>query len=263
MKTCVLVSLLCVVSLAACGGHSARGGQRSEPQAVARWGYSLVASYPHDTEAYTQGLFWYDGSLWESTGEYGRSAIRRVDLETGSVEAQTRLPNEFFGEGAALLGDRIFQLTWMENRAFVWDPATLELTGQFTYRGDGWGLATDGTSLYMSDGSANVSVLDPATFRPTRTFQVRHEGELLRNINEMEWIDGRLWANIYLTNEIAVIDPSDGRVEALIDLSGLIAQLVITPSTDFMNGIAHDPSTGRIWVTGKRWDKLFEVRIVR
>ncbi len=254
MKSTII--LLCAVGLVACASR-----QKTVNQPVGDWSYRIVNTYPHDTGAYTQGLFFSDGSLWESTGEYGSSTMRRVDLETGRVMLQQTLADNFFGEGAALLGDKIYQLTWLNERAFVWDSATLKPVSQFTYRGQGWGLTTDGTRLYMSDGSANISILDPATFAVKGTFAVRHEGDLLQNINELEWIDGRLWANVYLTNQIVVIDPADGRVEAVIDLSGLTTHLEITSDTDVMNGIAHDPATGRIWVTGKRWNKLFEIEV--
>ncbi|MDR2894395.1 MAG: glutaminyl-peptide cyclotransferase [Alistipes sp.] len=273
MKYSILLLAVAII-FASCGGRGTargRGGAKAATATTAaasqtapvRYGYRVVASYPHDTGSYTQGLFWHEGALYESTGEYGRSTLRRVDLETGRATQRIDLPADIFAEGAALLGGRIYQITWYEQQAFVYDPATFERTGGFTYRGEGWGLATDGTDLYMSDGTPNITVRDPATFAARRTIVVRNGDRPVRYINEMEWIDGRLWANVYLTNEIVIIDPASGLIEGIVDLAGLASQLEITPDTDVMNGIAHDPATGRIFVTGKNWNRLFEIEIVK
>jgi glutamine cyclotransferase len=228
-----------------------------------RYGYKIVDSYPHDTEAYTQGLFWYDGRMWESTGEYGASTLRATALPTGETIRRTALSDDYFAEGAVELGGKIYQLTWLEGKCFVYDAATLEREREFGYKGQGWGLATDGESLYMSDGTPNITVRDPATFAPRRSIVVRNEGRPVDFLNELEWIDGRLWANVYTSTEIVIIDPSDGRVEGIVDFSDIISQLTVTSSTDVMNGIAHDAATGRVWVTGKRWNRLFEIEIIK
>ncbi len=254
--------LLFAVGLVSCGNRGKTGNGQTPPTPV-MYGYKIVATHPHDSGAYTQGLFWHEGALYESTGEYGRSTLRRVEPETGTTTHSVALDDRYFAEGSALLDGRIYQLTWMEGKCFVYDMATFEPTGEFTYKGEGWGLATDGERLYMSDGTANITVRNPATFAVERTIVVRREGRPVDMINEMEWIDGRLWANVYLTNEIVIIDPSDGRVEGVVDFTGIASNLVVTYSTDVMNGIAHDAATGRIFVTGKRWDKLFEVQPVR
>jgi glutamine cyclotransferase len=228
-----------------------------------RYGYKIVASCPHDPAAYSQGLFWHEGALYESTGEYGRSTLRRVKLETGDVTQQIALDNRYFAEGAALVGGRIYQLTWTEGKCFVYDPATFAQMREFPYKGEGWGLATDGEKLYMSDGTPNIAVRNPATFEIERTLAVRNEGRAVQYINELEWIDGKIWANVYMTYEILIIDPADGRVEGIVDFAGIASHLTITNTTDVMNGIAYDPATGRIFVTGKNWDKLFEIEIVK
>ncbi len=253
---------LCTLCLAACGS---RGSSKHRTAAAphVRYGYKIVASYPHDPTAYTQGLFWHEGALIESTGEYGRSTLRRVELETGSVTNRVALSPDVFAEGAVLLDGRIYQLTWFEERCLVYDPATLERVAEFAYGGEGWGLATDGERLYMSDGTPNIAVRNPSTFAVERSIVVRREGRPVQHLNELEWIDGRIWANVYLTNEIVIIDPSDGRVEGTIDFTGIASQLEVTSSTDVMNGIAYDPVSKRIFVTGKNWDRLFEVEIVK
>lgn len=258
-----IIVLLCTVCLFACAGRGVQRRQNQTPPPPIAYGYKTVASYPHDTGAYTQGLFWHDGALYESTGEYGRSTMRRVDLATGETVRETALSGEYFAEGAALIDGSVYQLTWMEGKCFVYDPATLRRTGEFEYKGQGWGLATDGERLYMSDGTPNIVVRDPAGFRAGRTMVVRREGRAAPNINEMEWIDGRLWANVYGSYDVLIIDPADGRVEGVVDFSRLVSQIDITPTTDVMNGIACDPATGRIWVTGKNWNRLFEVEIFK
>jgi glutamine cyclotransferase len=239
-------------------------------QTVAAYGYKIVNSYPHDTGAYTQGLFWHEGELWESTGEYGASTLRRVALETGGAVRSVAVPDGFFAEGAAILGGRVYQLTWLEKKCFVYDAATLERTGEFTYNGEGWGLTTDGARLYMSDGSANITVRNPADFSVERMIVVRNAGRPVQYLNELEWIDGKIWANLYVVDyremtspKTVIIDPASGAVEGVVDFTGIYGQLAVTSSTDVMNGIAHDPATGRTFVTGKRWNRLFEIEIFK
>lgn len=267
----VAIATLCAVT--ACGGAVSSGsaiasGEGSatvavvlEPKTVVP---EIVAEYPHDTKAYTQGLLWADGGLYESTGEYGESSLRKVDLPTGKVERMVSLPERYFGEGLALVGDSLlYQLTWQEQRCFVYRKSDFRQVGVFSYSGEGWGLAPDvaGDSLYMSDGSSWIRVLDPEDFSQQRRFQVRdHKGPVLE-INELEWIGDKLWANLYLTDRIAVIDPITGQVTHYIDCSALETRIAHRRGTDVFNGIAYDPATGRIFVTGKNWDKLFEIKV--
>lgn len=225
------------------------------------YGHKVKAVYPHDRGAYTQGLLWHDGALYESTGVEGQSSLRRVDLTTGEVLQNVNLPRNYFGEGLVLLGDKLYQLTWQNNKALVYDRKTFEQVGEFDYPGEGWGLATDGKLLYMSDGSEKIRVLDPATFKPLRTLEVYTDQGKLLYINEMEWINGQLWANVYTTDKIVRIDPATGAVLGVIDMSGLLSPSDIAPQTDVFNGIAYDAKRHRIFVTGKYWNKLFEVEI--
>ncbi|MDR0953771.1 MAG: glutaminyl-peptide cyclotransferase [Rikenellaceae bacterium] len=230
--------------------------------APARYGYRVVKSYPHDNQAYTQGLFWHEGFLYESTGMTGQSTLRKVDLPTGEVLQSVPLEEEYFGEGAALLDGKIYQITWENNTGFIYDLATLEPLGQFGYTGAGWGLTTDGQYLYMSDGTEKIFVLDPQTFRPLRTIEVYSEAGRVTQINEMEWIEGEIWANIYLTDQIVRIDPETGAVIGIIDLKRILPPADKDMSTDVLNGIAYDSATGRIFVTGKNWKKLFEIEVI-
>ncbi len=279
MKQSILFSICLGGALlfGACGGGASSGGGGAatasdraagavavpEPKrAVAR----VVAEYPHDPEAYTQGLVWIDGGLYESTGEYGRSSLRRIEpIETGRVVRRVELPDRYFGEGLALVGDSLlYQLTWREQRCLVYDRRDFRQVGVFAYGGEGWGLTTGGMaadSLYMSDGSAWIRVLRPADFTQLRRFEVRDHRGPVQEINELEWIGNRLWANLYLTDRMAVIDPATGHVTHYIDCSGLTTRIGLRHDTDVFNGIAYDPASGRIFVTGKNWDKLFEIEV--
>ncbi|HEX5581024.1 MAG TPA: glutaminyl-peptide cyclotransferase [Gemmatimonadaceae bacterium] len=232
-----------------------------------RYGVRVLASHPHDPQAFTQGLDVYEGTLFESTGQEGRSSVRHVDLRTGRVLRRADLPYPLFGEGIAVLDGRVYQLTWKSQRGFVYDAATLAPVDSFTYTGEGWGLATDGTKLYMSDGTATVRVVDPAGFRTERTFQVTEAGRPVYYLNELEWVDGELWANIWMTDWVARIDPATGQVTGWIDLSGLLTSAERTGPTgqalvDVTNGIAYDAATRRLLVTGKLWPRIFEVEVV-
>ncbi len=255
---CVMLTLSC-----ACRSKAKMGltGAADAKTAVTIYGYRVKNVWPHDPAAFTQGLYWHDGYLWESTGIEGQSQMRKVRLETGEVVQSADLGAQYFGEGAAYLDGKIYQLTWESGVAFVYDPATLERTGQFRYPGQGWGLATDGRMLYMSDGSSRITLVDPADFSRKRSLTVRMGRANKRDLNELEWIDGKIWANVYLTDQIVIIDPATGNVEGVIDLTGLLPDEDRTTTTDVLNGIAHDPATGRIFVTGKNWPKLFEIEI--
>ncbi len=250
--------MACFVS---CGWRNAS----KQSKTPVRYGYKIVNTYPHDAEAYTQGLFRHEGALYESTGEYGWSTLRRVELETGRVTQKIDLPDDYFAEGATILDGKIYQQTWLEEKVFVYDAATFEKVGEFSLekREEGWGITTDGERLYTSDGTANIAVRNPADFSVLRKMVIRNEGRPVQYINELEWIDGKIWANVWMTREIVIIDPADGRVEGVIDFTGIERALDIRPTTDVMNGIAYDPATKRIFVTGKNWNKLFEIEIFK
>lgn len=271
MKRLTLISLL-LTCLTACGGTVASSGSGGAETAAAQTPVSepitivpqIVAEYPHDEKAYTQGLLWADGGLYESTGEYGQSSLRKVDLSTGHVERRFPLAKNYFGEGLAMVGDSLlYQLTWQEQRCLVYDKRDFRQVGVFAYSGEGWGLTADaaGDSLYMSDGTSWIRVLDPADFSQQRRFQVRDHNGAVSLVNELEWIDGKIWANLYLTDKIAVIDPTTGHVTHYIDCSALETRIAHRRDTDVFNGIACDRETGKIYVTGKNWDKLFEIDI--
>ena len=222
----------------------------------------VVKSLSHQTDAYTQGLQFVDGLMWEGTGEYGSSRLQYTDLTTGKSTVVARLPEDHFGEGITLLGDKIYQLTWLNGVMHIYDRATFSKVDQKSYKGEGWGLTTDGQWLYMSDGTSTIKVLDPATLEVKRRISVLCNGVSLNYLNELEWIDGKIWANVYTLNQIVIINPESGVVETIVDLEGLLPQSEITPTTDVLNGIAYDKATGRIFVTGKNWSKMFEIRLL-
>jgi len=224
----------------------------------------VIRSLPHDTAAYTQGLTIYRGHLLESTGRLGLSDIREVDVTSGVIRRRVALPAKEFGEGIAVVDNRLYQLTWRGGRGHVYDPATLAPIDSFTYTGEGWGLATDGRVLYMSDGSSRIRVMDPIGFRELRTIQVREADSTVWMLNELEWVRGELWANVYETDLIARIDPATGRVVGWIDVSQLLTAAQrqdVTNRGGVANGIAFDAASGRLFVTGKLWPRLFEIAV--
>ena len=221
----------------------------------------VVAQYPHDTAAYTQGLFISDNQLFESTGQVGESNLRRVELETGAVLDQRDLPGRVFGEGSTRIGNEIFVLTWRAQQGFIYDASTLEQTDGFTYPGEGWGLTTDGQQLIMSDGTAQLRFMDPQTLELTRELDVTLNGRPVRRLNELEWVEGEIWANVWLTNHIVRINPDDGSVTGIIDVRDLVPQTLRNDRDAVPNGIAYNPETGQIFLTGKLWPVLYEVRL--
>ncbi|MDQ3656819.1 MAG: glutaminyl-peptide cyclotransferase [Chloroflexota bacterium] len=240
---------------------TAQGGTPETSAPV--WGYRVVAEYPHDPDAYTQGLVIADGVLYEGTGLEGRSTLRRVDLESGEVRKSRSLDAKHFGEGVAVVDDRIYQLTWQTGTCFVYDRETFALQETFTYETQGWGLTTDGDRLIMSDGSNRLVFRDPDTFVEVGHVDVLDSGTPVSSLNELEYIDGEVWANVYQTDRIARIDPENGQVTSWIDLTGLLApEDYPAQGVDVLNGIAHDPETGRIFITGKLWPTLFEIELV-
>ena len=254
--------LLSGLLLVACGGNQARAKRPEAPAAPKEYTYAVRSVHPHPTTSYTQGLQFADGMLWEGTGEHGESVVQTLDLETGRTEVFARLPQEDFGEGITLLDGKLYQLTWQSNKAYVYDLETGKKIKEFRYPGEGWGLTTDGQKLYMSDGTATIHTVDPATFRREKRVTVPYKGAPVEYLNELEWIGGKLWANVYTTDQIVIIDPATGVVEGVVDLTGLLPDEEVTPTTDVLNGIAYDAAGKRIFVTGKNWSKLFEIEII-
>lgn len=259
--------------LAGCGKKSAVASDAGTTAAAAQpatavdaeptlYAYDIVNVFPHDRGAFTEGLVFLKGILLESTGLEGHSTLRKVDLQSGRVLQQVRLSPEYFGEGIAVLGGKIFQLTWKNQKGFVYGLESFEVEREFTYTGEGWSLTTDGRSLIMSDGTNQIRFIDPTTFKVTRTISVFRHGLPFTQLNELEWVKGELFANIWQTQTVARIDPATGRLLGLIDFSGLL-----TPDdyrrggVDVLNGIAYDAAGDRLFVTGKNWPKLFEVRV--
>lgn len=224
--------------------------------------YEVVRRLPHDTGAYTQGLVYADGVLYESTGRWGQSQVRRVELETGRVLAAASLPPDRFGEGLAVLDGKLYQLTWKAEIGYVYDATTLALVDSFAYTGEGWGLATDGAALIMSDGSATIRFLDPTDFTVVRELTVTDDGSPLMQVNELEYVDGRLYANVYYSDWIVRIDAVTGAVEEWIDFAHILHESERPRAADgVLNGIAYDAATGLFYVTGKLWPIMFEVRM--
>ncbi|MGK6354493.1 glutaminyl-peptide cyclotransferase [Sphingomonas sp. DT-207] len=234
----------------------ARGEADAPPQVQS---VEVVRSYPHDSLAFTQGLFFADGALFEGTGEEGTSGIRKVTLETGEVTAQRDLPLPYFGEGITGWKDRIYQLSWKDQKGFIYARKDFAPLGEFAYQGEGWGITHDGKSLIMSDGTPTLRFLDPETQAQQRTLTVTAAGCPVDELNELEWIDGEIWANIWRTDLIARIDPATGKVKAFVDVAALGPP---APSVDEVpNGIAYDAAAKRIFVTGKMWPQLYQVRL--
>ena len=225
-------------------------------------GYRVVKQYPHDPAAYCQGLVFDGGVLHESTGQRGTSSVRTVELETGKVLRKTDLSEQYFGEGLALVGERLIQLTWEEGVARIYERATLRAVDQFQYKGEGWGLAFDGQHLIMSDGSEVLVFRDPQTFKEVRRVTVRMKGKPLEEINELEMVEDELWANVWKKDWIARIDPRTGEVLGIVDLTGIFDRSTIDNEDAVLNGIAYDPKEKRLFVTGKLWPKLFEIEVV-
>jgi glutaminyl-peptide cyclotransferase len=223
--------------------------------------YTVVATYPHDRLAYTQGLVFADGVLYESTGLYGRSTVRRVDLKTGKPELIRPLAAHQFGEGLTAFGDRLIQLTWRSGTALIYTRRDIQPSGQFRYATEGWGLTHDGEHLIMSDGSATLYFLDPVKFSEVRRVEVRDDRGPVRFLNELEYVGGQVFANVWRSSDVIRIDPGSGRVTGVIDLSALAARVKGDPSADVLNGIAYIPGSGRLLVTGKQWPRLYAITL--
>jgi glutamine cyclotransferase len=225
-------------------------------------GYRVVRTYPHDSQAYTQGLLYEGGYLYESTGLNGRSTLRMVDLESGRVLQRADVPPQYFAEGLASWGSTLIQLTWQSHVAFVYDRFSFRLLHTFSYEGEGWGLTQDGKNLILSDGTATLRLFDPSTFREVRHIVVKDHGSQVTQLNELEYVHGEIYANVWHTDRIARISPANGRVLGWIDLSGLLPANQRSDPEAVLNGIAWDSVHDRLFVTGKLWPKLFEIKIV-
>ena len=227
---------------------------------VKQYRVNVVKQYPHDVRSYTQGLFIEDGQMYESTGQYGSSTFRKVDMATGTPLRRLDFSDRYFVEGSVALGDSLYILTWTSRVAFIYDFNTLEYIATRSYPHQGWGITTDGKQLIASDGSSRLYFMDK-DLNIVRTVNVRLHGKPLNYLNELEYIDGRVWANVYTTNMIVLIDPDTGMVDGVVDCTGLLPQKLKTPDTDVLNDIAYDGDTGKIYLTGKNWPLLFEVEI--
>jgi glutaminyl-peptide cyclotransferase len=252
-------ALIVFAAIAACAC-----GPASQTE-VPEYGYDVVHVYPHDRTAFTEGLFYLDGFLYEATGLEQHSSVRKVKLETGEVVQQHDLPPEFFGEGIIKWRDKLYQLSYTTEVGFVYDFATFEEKSRFKYPGEGWSMTTDGKVIYMDDGTPEIRIWDPETLQEKSRFTVTDAGKPVKNINELEWVKGELYANIWQTDRIARIDPKTGKVVGWIDLTGLLAPSDIVETGDFrtdvLNGIAYDAQHDRLFVTGKNWPKLFEIKL--
>lgn len=256
----VTIVVLCSGAMLGCGasGQQQAAVQRDTPGQ----GFTVVQSYPHDPGAFTQGLVFADGEFYESTGLYGESSVRRVEIATGKVLQSTAVDKQYFAEGLALVGDALLQLTWQHQLGFVYDRKTMAPRATFKYTTEGWGLAYDATGgLVLSDGSDSLFFLDPKTHSVIRTMRVTDAGRPVSQLNELEWIEGEIWANVWQTDRIARIDPKTGAVNSWVDLTLLWPQARRTPPADVLNGIAYDPVGKRIFVTGKKWPRVYEIRI--
>lgn len=252
--------------LAGCGpGTSSHAAAGTQAQAVVgkfpSYTFDVVKHWPHDPGAYTQGLIFHKGQFLESTGMNGHSSLRRVDITTGKVLNQVTVPSQYFAEGIAIVGSRIFQLTWKAQKGFVYDLNTFAFEREFSYQGEGWGLASDGHQLILSDGSDQIRFLDPATAQVQRVIKVTHGGRPVGYLNELEYIKDEIWANVYGQDYVLRINPVTGVVTGLIDFTGLLVAPERTPNAEVLNGIAYDEATDRLFITGKWWPTIFEVKL--
>ena len=259
-----LSSVVVAILLAALVGcNRGSGVSAAAPTAAAvvpNYTYEVVHAWPHDRAAFTEGLVFLHGHFLESTGLTGQSTLREVDLKTGAVLRQVSIPAQYFGEGLTVLGDRVFQLTWQTKKGFVYDLTSFRLEKEFAFEGEGWGLTTDGQSLIMSNGTSQIQFLDPNTFQVTRTIRVLYEGQPVENLNELEYIRGEIFANVWMKDHIVRIDPATGVVVGDINFAGLLPR-EDSAKADVLNGIAYDAADDRLFVTGKLWPKVFEVRL--
>lgn len=243
---------------------SNRANRPSDPsEDVPGYTYEVVNNWPHSKSHFTQGLVYHDGHLYESTGQYGSSLLCRLDLKTGKVKKKVDIEGKYFAEGMTILRNKIFQLTWQAHKGFVYDLDNFDRLAEFSYEGEGWGLTNDGQSLIMSDGTNRIRFLDPTSFHVTRTIEVYDRDQPLMELNELEYIKGEIYANIWHSEKIVRIDPASGKILAWIDLSGLRRPEDGVHDDNVLNGIAYDEKNDRLFVTGKRWSRVYEIKLVR
>ncbi|MBT3605580.1 MAG: glutaminyl-peptide cyclotransferase [Candidatus Latescibacteria bacterium] len=267
-----ILLILCLVCFVSCnyvttpipyGATENNSPSAPETMPTTAFTFTTVKTYPHDDNAFTQGLVYADSSFYEGTGLFGASSIRKVMPETGELLKVRNNSSAFFGEGITLFNHKIYQITWKSGTCFVYDKNTFEIIGQFTYATEGWGLTHDSTNLIMSDGTANIYFRNPTTFLETRRIQVTDDTGPIKHLNELEYIKGAIYANIWLTDRIAKIDPQTGRVISWIDLTNLLPQKDRRNSDAVLNGIAYDPAQDRLFVTGKWWPTIYEIKLVK
>ena len=246
----ILTSFLLSFLLVSCSGASVR-----------HYRLEVIDQFPHDTESYTQGLFFHKGQMYETTGLNGKSTLRKVDINTGKPLKRIDFDKKYFVEGSVVFKDNLYILTWESKVAFIYGADSLNYKSTWSYPREGWGITTDGKQLIASDGSATLFFMDE-NFALQRRVNVKYEDRPVRWLNELEYIDGKIWANVYTTDEIVIINPKDGKVTGVVDCRGLLPKELHTSQTDVLNGIAYDPDTGKIYLTGKNWPKLYEVRLV-
>lgn len=232
-----------------------------ESRAAQKIPYEVVGTYPHDPEAFLQGLVWHDGGFYESTGLYGESTLRRVEFPSGNVLKKIKLSPDVFAEGLALVDDHLVQLTWQAHRGFVYDRNTFRLIREFTYDTEGWGITYDGKNLVMSDGTSTLTYLDPQTFQPVKKLNVTMNGRPVQELNELEFIEGEIWSNVWHTNMIVRIDPATGKVNSYLDMRGVLPGEFRIGPEDVLNGIAYDAASKRIFVSGKKWPRVIEIKL--
>lgn len=234
----------------------------NEPPVV--YTYEIVNSYPHDMTSYTQGLEFHDGILYESAGQYGKSKLRKLELESGEVLKEIELDDQYFAEGLTIINNKIYQLTWQEGEGLIYDLESFEKTGSFGYNQskEGWGLCNNGEKIFKSDGSEKIWILDPETLAEKSYIQPTHHKSISTKLNELEWVNGKIYANTYQKDGVAIINPENGAIEGLINFSGLRDKVTQHEKLDVLNGIAYNPETDKLYVTGKNWDRIFEVKIV-
>ncbi len=260
---------LLILSTSFIGCNSSAESDNIEQNAIqaiqepANISFQVLNIFPHDTSSFTQGLIWHEGKLWEGTGWYAESKLLQTDYKTGKAIKSVKLPDNEFGEGITILNNKIYQLTWQEHKVYKYDLKTLKQEKVFDWPYDGWGITTDGTSLIVSTGGSNLYWVDPSTFKITKTLGVSDNNGYVDSINELEWINGFIYANKYLTDYILKIDPSSGQVVGKLNLTGLLQQSnqPIAVNTDVLNGIAFNPTTGNLFITGKRWPALYELKM--
>lgn len=266
----ILPFILSTLVLFSCSGSNARNTDSSsapaeasaaKPPKAKSYKLEVVAEYPHDVTSYTQGLFFHEGVMYESTGQYGTSSLRKVDLKTGQAAERQNFDKKYFVEGSVVMGDNLYVLTWMEKIAFIYDARTLKFKSAKSYPREGWGLTTDGKSLIASDGTSFLYFMDEAMNMKKR-LQVKIGSRPVQWLNELEYINGKIWANIYTSDEIAIIDPATGYVEGVVDCRGLLPSELYKDDTDVLNGIAYNPQDEKIYLTGKNWPKLYEIKLI-